>query len=86
MTFATDYLHQLEQIGARLSLPAVRALHLPPLAEGARKWGEFCALELEDGALGSVVRVANADSGRTVDAVVSGPGSVEANASVFIIN
>ena len=51
MTFATDYLHQLEQIGARLSLPAVRALHLPPLAEGARKWGEFCALELEDGAL-----------------------------------
>ena len=41
---------------------------------------------LEDGALGSVVRVANADSGRTVDAVVSGPGSVEANASVFIIN
>ncbi|MCA8906828.1 MAG: flagellar basal body P-ring formation protein FlgA [Rhodospirillaceae bacterium] len=41
---------------------------------------------LEDGALGSVVRVANADSGRTVDAVVSGPGAVEANATAFIIN
>ena len=52
MTFATDYLQQLERIGVRLSLPAVRALHLPPLSDGIRKWGEFCALELEDGSLG----------------------------------
>lgn len=41
---------------------------------------------LQDGAIGSVVRVANSDSGRTVDAVVSGPGAVEANASAFVIN
>ena len=52
MTFAMDYLQQLERIGTRLSLPAVRTLHLPPLSDGVRKWGEFCALELEDGSLG----------------------------------
>jgi hypothetical protein len=30
MSFATDYLAQIETIAARMSLPRVRALHLPP--------------------------------------------------------
>ncbi|MCB1907507.1 MAG: hypothetical protein KDH15_09080 [Rhodocyclaceae bacterium] len=52
MGFATDYLEQIAQLGSHLPLPRVRALHLPPLADGNRKWGEFCALELADGSLG----------------------------------
>lgn len=53
MAFADDYLAQLERFGSRTALPAVRALHLPPLAEDPnKKWGEFCAIELSDGSLG----------------------------------
>ncbi|TVT77988.1 MAG: hypothetical protein FHP92_02050 [Denitromonas halophila] len=52
MSFANDYLKQLEQIAARHPLPRVRALHLPPLEAAGSKNGEFCAIELEDGALG----------------------------------
>ncbi len=52
MSFAQDYLEQLEQIAARQALPRVRALHLPPLEAAGSKNGEFCAIELEDGALG----------------------------------
>ncbi len=52
MGFANDYLAQLEHISRHLRLPRIRALHLPPLTDDSRKWGEFCALELEDGALG----------------------------------
>ena len=33
-------------------MPRVRALHLPPPAASSRKDGEFCALELEGGAIG----------------------------------
>lgn len=54
MSFADDYLAQLERFAARTPLPRVRALHLPPLdpAECIAGKGEFCALELEDGSLG----------------------------------
>lgn len=56
MTFATDYLAQLERFAARSPLPRIRALHLPavrPERDPQRdNRGEFCALELEDGSLG----------------------------------
>ena len=52
MAFADDYLAQLERLAGAQRLPRVSALHLPPLTEDSRKWGEFCALELEDGSLG----------------------------------
>ena len=52
MSFATDYLAQLERFGQRASLPRVRALHLPPDAAPGEPRGEFCALELDDGSLG----------------------------------
>jgi uncharacterized protein len=52
MSFAGDYLAQLEAFAARSPLPRVRALHLPPAQAGADYKGEFCALELEDGSLG----------------------------------
>ena len=54
MSFAGDYLAQLDAFAARGPLPRVRALHLPPAQgddAGANK-GEFCALELDDGSLG----------------------------------
>ena len=52
MSFATDYLAQLSRLGTRLALPRVRALHLPPDPPPGQPRGEFCALELDDGALG----------------------------------
>jgi uncharacterized protein (DUF4213/DUF364 family) len=52
MSFATDYLAQLQAFGARSPLPRIRALHLPPVQELADNRGEFCALELEDGSIG----------------------------------
>lgn len=55
MSFATEYLAQLETFATRRALPRVRALHLPPpLSEENRdaNKGEFCALELDDGSLG----------------------------------
>ena len=55
MTIALELLEILDNIAARLPLPAVRALHLPPPgAEG--KSAEFCAVELDDGALGLVAQ------------------------------
>lgn len=55
MGFAADYLDQLRRFARRApALPRVRALHLPaepPPGEGDTR-GEFCALELDDGALG----------------------------------
>jgi uncharacterized protein (DUF4213/DUF364 family) len=60
MSFAGDYLAQLDAFAARSPLPRVRRLHLPPPQTGdpdANK-GEFCALELDDGSLGlSYVRL-----------------------------
>lgn len=51
-TFARTYVAQLRQIAMRTPLPRIRALHLPPVQEIEDNRGEFCAVELEDGALG----------------------------------
>src|SRR5512140_478047 len=52
MSFATEYLQQLQAFAARCTLPSVRALHLPPGRHAQDNRGEFCALELEDGSIG----------------------------------
>ena len=52
MSFATDYLAQLEAFAAAGPLPRIRALHLPPDRPNHDNRGEFCALELDDGSLG----------------------------------
>ena len=52
MSFATDYIAQLERLAQRMPLPRVRALHVPPDPEPGASRGEFCALELDDGSLG----------------------------------
>lgn len=52
MSWASEALQLLRRYGARAPLPRVRRLHLPPPPEPGRQRGEFCALELDDGALG----------------------------------
>ncbi len=52
MSFATEYLAQLEVFAKLGPLPRVRALHLPPGRFATDNRGEFCALELEDGSIG----------------------------------
>ncbi|HHW62958.1 MAG TPA: hypothetical protein GX403_03230 [Rhodocyclaceae bacterium] len=52
MSFATDLVAELERATAGQPIPRVRALHLPSPEAAASKNGEFCALELDDGALG----------------------------------
>jgi uncharacterized protein len=52
VTFAAEYLAQLETFATTGPLPRVRALHLPPEPSGEDNKGEFCALELDDGSLG----------------------------------
>ncbi len=52
MSFAIDYLKQLQAFAAASPLPRIRALHLPPQQDIENNRGEFCALELEDGSLG----------------------------------
>lgn len=52
MSFAADLVTALERATAGQPVPRVRALHLPPPEAAASKNGEFCALELDDGALG----------------------------------
>ena len=52
MSFATDLILALEHATAGRPIARVRALHLPPAEAAASKSGEFCALELDDGALG----------------------------------
>lgn len=52
MSFDTDTLVLLAQLGAAAALPAVRALHLPPAPAPGSNRGEFCAIELADGTLG----------------------------------
>jgi uncharacterized protein (DUF4213/DUF364 family) len=49
---AVRYVAFAERIAARLRAPRVRALHLPPPDKPHAKETEFCALELEDGAIG----------------------------------
>jgi uncharacterized protein len=50
--FASELLASLERLAARQPIPAVRALHLPPPPAPGAPRGEFCALELDGGALG----------------------------------
>jgi len=52
MSFATEYLAQLETFADLGPLPRVRALHLPPMEAVDGYKGEFCALELTDGSVG----------------------------------
>ena len=52
MSFALDLILALEHAIAGQHVPRVRALHLPPAVAIASKSVEFCALELDDGALG----------------------------------
>lgn len=52
MNIAADQIVLFERLAAHHPLPRVRALHLPPAAGAEGKNGEFCALELDDGALG----------------------------------
>lgn len=52
MSFATDYLGQLEAFAAQGPLPRIRALHLPPNQRTDDNRGIFCAMELEDGSIG----------------------------------
>lgn len=52
MSFASEYLAQLEAFAALGPVPRVRALHLPPGRYAKDNRGEFCALELEDGSIG----------------------------------
>ena len=54
-SFERAYLHQLGRFAQAVKVPRVRALHLPPQpshAQGPENRGEFCAVELDDGALG----------------------------------
>lgn len=52
MSFASEMIALLEQVDARIKVPRVRALRLPPASAAGSKGGEFCAVELEDGAIG----------------------------------
>ena len=51
-TVAADIVALLERLASLRSLPRVQALHLPPPSADGTRAGEFCAVELEDGALG----------------------------------
>jgi len=52
MRIATEICALLERYATLAPLPRVRALHLPPPAADGSRDGEFCAVELESGALG----------------------------------
>jgi uncharacterized protein (DUF4213/DUF364 family) len=52
VSWADEALDLLARAAARRPPPRVRALHLPPPPRPDRLRGEFCAIELEDGALG----------------------------------
>lgn len=52
MRFADDLIDHLERALWAQPVPRVRGLHLPPPAAAASRNGEFCALELDGGALG----------------------------------
>lgn len=52
MSVAAELLALLERAAARVGPLRVRALHLPPASAAGSLAGEFCALELEDGAIG----------------------------------
>lgn len=52
MSFAAELLAELRLAWRDRAVPRVRALHLPPLAAAESRNAEFCAVELDDGALG----------------------------------
>lgn len=52
MGVAHELIGALERVRARMALPRVRALHLPPPDLAGTRQGEFCALQLEDGSIG----------------------------------
>ena len=52
MSVSADLLSAFQRLGARTSLPRVRALHLPHNLDGNGKMSAFCAIELEGGAVG----------------------------------
>jgi len=52
MSFATALISALDAATKGAPIPRVRALHLPPPEAAESRSGEFCALELDDGALG----------------------------------
>lgn len=51
-TVTTSYVALAERIAARLRSPRVRALHLPPIERATGKDAEFCAIEIDGGAIG----------------------------------
>jgi len=51
-SIADDLLACLQRACAVHAAPRIRAFHLPPASLAGTKDGEFCALELEDGAIG----------------------------------
>jgi uncharacterized protein (DUF4213/DUF364 family) len=52
MNIAVELIAQLERFAQVSTLPRIRALHLPPADRAESKDAEFCALELDDGAIG----------------------------------
>jgi hypothetical protein len=51
-SFAADLVAQLERAAAHVAFPRILALHLPQAASFGTKDGEFCAVELDGGAMG----------------------------------
>jgi hypothetical protein len=51
-TVAADMIALLERLENAGPLPRVRALHVPPPKADGTRAGRFCAVELDDGALG----------------------------------
>ena len=49
---ADEFLELVARIERRDTLPPVAALHLPPAFTRGTREGEFCAIELEGGAIG----------------------------------
>jgi len=47
-----EFLSLIDRIGRRVRIPAVRGLMIPVVGEQRGKDAEFCALELDDGAVG----------------------------------
>jgi hypothetical protein len=52
VSIAAELVAAVARLGERRRLPRVKALHLPPRDADGTRAGEFCALELEGGALG----------------------------------